>query len=317
MREICKLKDVKDFYDSDTVIYDFNNMLIGRWHSGVESTSSGQEEMEMQIAKYARLPELNARPNGGLVMDFGSGVGTTICYLAKKYPNLRFVGLNVSPKQVELATRQSIEKGVQERVRFKLYDGYKIPYKPNTFDAIIFFESICHVPHKQFLFQQLYKILKPNCYISGQDWNSSEKTDADTYKRYILPIEVNFAIPSLLKPSEYDNLMTKSGFNVTHVGDIKEAFPWLVDDSFRHSEIRNDYEQEATFKEFGKLIKDLASDYIYRFKNNMEWKWNKSNPKNYDPNLKKQLDQGYSDLDIATNAKIFTIGFFCANKKKI
>ena len=110
MREICKLKDVKDFYDSDTVIYDFNNMLIGRWHSGIESTSSGQEEMEMHIAKYARLPELNARPNGGLVMDFGSGVGTTICYLAKKYPNLRFVGLNVSPKQVELATRQSIQK---------------------------------------------------------------------------------------------------------------------------------------------------------------------------------------------------------------
>ena len=43
--------------------------------------------------------------------------------------------------------------------------------------------------------------------------------------------------------------------------------------------------------------------------------FDKSNPKNYDPNLKKQLDQGYSDLDIATNAKIFTIGFFCANKK--
>ena len=35
------------------------------------------------IARYARLPELNARPNGGLVMDFGSGVGTTICYLRK------------------------------------------------------------------------------------------------------------------------------------------------------------------------------------------------------------------------------------------
>ena len=79
-------------------------------------------------------------------------------------------------KTGELATRQSIQKGVQDRVRFKLYDGYKIPYKPNTFDAIIFFESICYVPHKQFLFQQLYKILKPNCYISGQDWNSAEKT---------------------------------------------------------------------------------------------------------------------------------------------
>ena len=47
-------------------------------------------------------------------------------YSESKYPNLRFVGLNVSPKQGELATRQSIEKGVSNRVRFKLYDGYKI-----------------------------------------------------------------------------------------------------------------------------------------------------------------------------------------------
>ena len=103
--------------------------------------------------------------------------------------------------------------------------------------------------------------------------------------------------------------MTQSGFN-NYVGDIKEAFPWLVEDSFKHSEIRSDYEQEATFKEFGKLIKDLASDYIYRFKNNMEWKWNKSNPKNYDPNLKKQLDQGYSDLDIAKMQQNFYYWIF-------
>lgn len=297
----CSLQEIKNFYNSDTVIHNFNDILIGRWHSGLSNQKNGQEAMELQVAKYADLERVNH--NGGLVLDFGSGVGTTICFLAEKYPNIRFIGLNISPKQVAMATSLAKSKNLLPRVKFMLYDGYKLPFSKNTFDAIIFFESICHVPHKRFLFQQLYQVLKPLGKIAGEDWNTTNRINRQIYERYILPVKQKFAIPSMLSLSQYDDLLTDAGFDVSHYGDLHESIDSFV------SEYDDTYEPKIIDLVYA--IKDVITNFVYRLKNNVN-NGNKINMRLYD-----KLKTGYFDLNIAYQKKYITIGFFCAEKPKM
>jgi ubiquinone/menaquinone biosynthesis C-methylase UbiE len=70
------------------------------------------------------------------VLDIGCGKGTTACYLAEKY-GCRVVGLDCSERMVEYSRTKAREKGLEERVRFRLGDALKLPFADESFDIVI------------------------------------------------------------------------------------------------------------------------------------------------------------------------------------
>jgi arsenite methyltransferase len=99
---------------------------------------------------------------GETVVDLGSGGGLD-CFLASKKVGAKgkVIGIDMTAEMLERA-RTNAKKGGYQNVEFRLGEIENIPVADNTADVII---SNCVVnlsPDKQRVFQEAYRVLKPN-----------------------------------------------------------------------------------------------------------------------------------------------------------
>ena len=92
------------------------------------------------------------------ILDFGAGIGNAWPWLAAAFPSARLVGLDVSGKSLDVATRRF--PGAAEAM---LYDGRDIPLEPGRFDLIFSACVFHHIPVEEHvaLFAQLRRLLRP------------------------------------------------------------------------------------------------------------------------------------------------------------
>jgi len=93
------------------------------------------------------------------VLDFGCGDGFFLNTLKKFHPtgfkNSQIIGLDIKNN----SRTSQIPKRLYKRV--DLYNGNKIPYAQNTFDAVIANCVFEHLPNLTTILKQLQRILKP------------------------------------------------------------------------------------------------------------------------------------------------------------
>lgn len=111
-------------------------------------------------AKY--LERLETRlSRGSDVLELGCGTGHPIA--ARLAPAHRYVGVDSSPRMVELA-RQNVPDG-----RFHVADMTALDVPDNAFDAVVAFYSIIHVPRDEQpdLFSRIQSWLRPGGLFVG------------------------------------------------------------------------------------------------------------------------------------------------------
>lgn len=109
-------------------------------------------------------------PAGSRVLDYGCAHGHYTINLAKRFPDLQFVGVDITPSNVEKARAWAESEGV-ENVAFvvgKVLDGRLVdetcgddPLAGETFDMAIAAEVLEHVADPQHHVDTLHKYLKP------------------------------------------------------------------------------------------------------------------------------------------------------------
>jgi LynF/TruF/PatF family peptide O-prenyltransferase len=218
-RFLPRLTDVRTFYESDVVIDSFNQWFAGQWHFQVAPDLPGLGSSEDYLCHLLGLAAEHH------LLDFGCGVGVTACRLAQQV-GCRVRGLNISAKQVALANGLSQRLGLQTAA-FDLYPGVELPYGEATFERALFFESVCQVPHKELLFAELLRVLKPGGALAGQDWMlATDDISDEDYERYIRPIEVSVEV-ALLSLDGYKEQMARAGFTNIRGVDAREIAPGL------------------------------------------------------------------------------------------
>jgi len=108
------------------------------------------------IAKVISRSRLSTTPP--TILDFGSGIGTSLPYLRKYFPKASLTCLDVSRKSLTIA--ESRFPGLSAFIHF---DGETIPFESNTFDVILaacVFHHIDHSVHNSLL-KEIRRILKP------------------------------------------------------------------------------------------------------------------------------------------------------------
>jgi SAM-dependent methyltransferase len=92
----------------------------------------------------------------GFVLEAGSGEGYGTSLLSKNVGNI--VGLDVDEPTV-IRARKKYGSG---NCVFRLYDGHRIPFDDNQFDAIISFQVIEHIQDDRNFISEIYRVLKNN-----------------------------------------------------------------------------------------------------------------------------------------------------------
>jgi ubiquinone/menaquinone biosynthesis C-methylase UbiE len=72
---------------------------------------------------------------GSLVLDVGCGMGKTSCKLAEM--GCRVVGLDLMPQMVQESRTRARKLGVNDRTTFMRCDARSLPFKADSFDAVI------------------------------------------------------------------------------------------------------------------------------------------------------------------------------------
>jgi len=111
-----------------------------------------------------RLGELCHLSSETTLLNVGSGAGISAAYVAKNF-GCRVIGVDILPGMIASAERWAQERGLTERMEFKLGDAQDLPFDDNQFDALICESVNIFVPDKPRAIQEYQRVVKPGGYI--------------------------------------------------------------------------------------------------------------------------------------------------------
>jgi len=95
----------------------------------------------------------------GILIDIGSGTGFLSIEIAKRAPDLKIYGIDLSKKMVEIATRNARDI---KNVQFKLSNATSLPFEDESIDFIVSTGSFHHWQNPVKVFNECYRVLKSN-----------------------------------------------------------------------------------------------------------------------------------------------------------
>jgi cyclopropane-fatty-acyl-phospholipid synthase len=138
------------------------NYACGYYLRGDEDLDTAQVEKMNRIARHLGLAE------GHRILDMGCGWSGPALYFAEQF-GCHVTGITLSPVQQEYGLKWAARRGLTERIQIEVRNVMEVSYPPESFDHIIFLESIIHMSQKDALFALCHTLLKPDGKIFIQE----------------------------------------------------------------------------------------------------------------------------------------------------
>lgn len=161
-------------------------------------------------------PEEVARVIDGLdlrgcrILDIGCGTGAIPALLATEHDAAHVTGIDVETGVCEIARRRMSDAGLNDRVKIVQVEPGRLPFGDATFDVVFSKDSIVHIPDKEALTQEVFRVLKPGGHFAASDWLiSHDGTPSAKMQRYIELEDIGFEMAS---PERYAAALRGAGF---------------------------------------------------------------------------------------------------------
>jgi ubiquinone/menaquinone biosynthesis C-methylase UbiE len=205
------VKDVVDHYEKYTADY--------REVYGEVFQAGRPYNVEELLAHELQSAELD---DGQHVLDAGCGVGGPSIWFAKQ-KKLTIEAMTISPTQQAMAQEAVSAAGLDERIKVSLGDYHKLEeqFAANSFDRILFLESLCHAESYRRVLVSSWKVLKPGGCVYIKDFTKRDfKDDPPTQKRadeFLRKIHDEYSV-TLLHKLELAALLEDLGYQVELLG---------------------------------------------------------------------------------------------------
>lgn len=197
-------------YDDDSI-----NFLETLWGDGYLSPG-GPEEIR------AVLDGFDLR--GLTALDVGCGSGGITLSLASDYGAARVIGIDVEQPVLNKARGRAVGRGLDDRVEFVRIEPGPFPFPDESFDVVFSKDAMIHIPNKEALFWDLFRLLRPGGRVLASDWLIAHDDEpSPEMKRYIEQEGLSFNMAS---PERYRRAMQAAGF--TDV-ELRNRNPWYVE----------------------------------------------------------------------------------------
>jgi sarcosine/dimethylglycine N-methyltransferase len=160
------------------------------------------------------LQRLSAVP-GQHWLEVGSGIGGPARYLAQR-GNLQMAALELQPDQNELATQLTRRCNMTSQVEHLCGDFLNYDFAGQTFDAIVSWLALYHIPDRPLLLQRCRQRLKPGGYFYTEDLCSLASIDANQ----LADLEYDLYAITLPRIEAYRSDLEGAGFEVEHCDDM-------------------------------------------------------------------------------------------------
>jgi phosphoethanolamine N-methyltransferase len=195
--------DAEPEYD-DTAI----RFLEALWGEGYLSPG-GPDEVDRIVEGLAL--------SGKTLLDMGCGAGGVTLHLAERHGLAHTTGFDVEKPVVEAARRRAGIKGLTGRAVFVQGPPGPLPFSDASFDVVFSKDALLHVPDKDALFAEIFRVLKPGGVFAASDWLiAHEDEPSPAMKAYIAAEGLSFAMAS---SARYAEAMRRAGFHDVCVRD--------------------------------------------------------------------------------------------------
>ena len=250
---------VQQYYNNALPCY--SQIMGNRWHTAdPDAVAAGLPRLrgcELLEEKVATLAALDPTKK---VLDFGCGVGGPTLHMAK-VSGASFVGVSNNEKLTQIARETAKKVGLAEQVTFMALEdtGYKnLPFPDNTFDAITFYESVCHLTDKARAFTEFARVLKPNGRIVGDDWIQrpfGENQSESQIMKFMEPVNRFYFIPWHATVEGYKKMMEDAGLEVFLARDLYHGVKcWTFQDEQAPQWAMYDGPEAEAFREGEKAL---------------------------------------------------------------
>jgi ubiquinone/menaquinone biosynthesis C-methylase UbiE len=107
-------------------------------------------------------------PRDGAILDVGTGPGMFLVELAKRRPDLRLTGVDLSADMVRAAQRNLAPFG--DRASARVGDAASMPFPDGTFDLIVSSISLYHWDDVASAVPELARVLRPGARVHIYDF---------------------------------------------------------------------------------------------------------------------------------------------------
>lgn len=171
--------------------------------------------MTLNTIQFLQLQEANK------VLELGHGNCGHLPKIIKNRPSLQYVGLEISKTMYEVATKSF----KVPRVEFQLYDGIKIPFDNNFFDAVFSVNTIYFWQEPHSFIKEIERVLKNDgiCVLTYAEKSFMKKLPfvKDKFKLFDQKGIRNLVSSSKLRISGFqtkrEKVLSKSGESVERV----------------------------------------------------------------------------------------------------
>ena len=185
-----------EHYPLDSILF-----LEALWGDGFLSPG-GPEEVERLLSGM----DLRGRD----VVDIGSGAGGIPILLADRYGAARVIGLDVEATMVAHARAKVERAGLQDRIEIRKVEPGPMPLPDAGADIVFSKDSIVHIPDKEALAADAFRVLKPGGWFVASDWLISHDGEpSPEMADYIAKEDLDFGMAS---PARYRRALEAAGF---------------------------------------------------------------------------------------------------------
>jgi len=158
---------------------------------------------------------------GKALLDIGCGAGGVTVHLAERHGLAHATGFDVEKPVVYAARRRAAARGLARRVVFVQAPPGPLPFPDAAFDVVFSKDALLHVPDKEFLFAEIFRVLKPGGVFAASNWMIAHDGEpSPQMKAYVAAEGLSFAMAS---PARYMQAMRGAGF----VGvEARDRNPW-------------------------------------------------------------------------------------------
>ena len=203
------LSSIARYYRVNKLAYSLFHNSQGFVHMGISRDLNyksddllGQPNL---VAKY--IEQLKARR----VLELAAGKGASSIYLARKFPNVQFVGIDLS--------------GGQQTLNFSLVEGdyHDLDRYPKAyFDVVFVIEGLCHSTQKGQVAAEVWRVLKDGgVFIVFDGYLGRSEGSLNANERLAKKLtECGMLVANFERYEDVKEKILRAGFNTSHEEDV-------------------------------------------------------------------------------------------------
>lgn len=148
--------------------------------------------------------------SGKTVVDIGSGAGGIAILLAGTHGAGQVIGLDVEAPVVAHSRAKISQAGLSDKVEIRHVEPGPMPFDDASIDVVFSKDSIVHIPDKDALAADVFRVLKPGGLFVASDWLiSHDGPPSPEMAAYIAAEDLDFGMAS---PTRYRAALEGAGF---------------------------------------------------------------------------------------------------------